>query len=82
MTKADFLQKKLAIDKIAVGYNYSSKGNDLKSGRVSYSDETSMVRIDVYLSKNTVSILSKGDEPRHLKNQTQTQIENIFKNPY
>lgn len=82
MTKADFIKKKLPIDRIAVGYNYTSASSDLKSGRVSYNDITSMVRIDVYLTKNTVSILSKGDTPRHFKNQTLNQIEKIFRNPY
>lgn len=82
MEKQDFITRKLALEKVAVLYNYSCIQSEVKTGKVSYKDETGMVRIDVYLTKNTVTVLTKGQQPKYLKNQTHQQIENIFKNPY
>lgn len=82
MEVAEFRKKMALIELIAVKYMWIYTSNDLQTFRVSYSDELSIWRIDIYLSKMTVCLLPKGAKPKYFKRQNLERIEDIFKNPY
>jgi hypothetical protein len=82
MEKKDFTNKKKLIDTIASKYKWTSISNDSNTGRLSYNDELSVYRVDIYTSKMTVCILPSGDKPIYRKRQNLEMIDTIFKNPY
>ncbi|HAH24922.1 MAG TPA: hypothetical protein DCL77_14410 [Prolixibacteraceae bacterium] len=82
MDKEDYRKKKLEIDTIAARYMWSVVSNDEKSGRLSYQDELSVYKVDVFTSKMTVCILPKGGQPVYLKRQNMVMVDKVLKNPY
>jgi hypothetical protein len=82
MAITDFISKKKLIDPIAGKYKWTSISFDSSTGRLSYKDELSVYRIDIYTSKMTVCILPAGDKPIYKKRQNLEMIESVFKNPY
>jgi hypothetical protein len=82
MDITDFKTKKKLIDSVASKYNWNNISNDSNCGRLSYMDELSVYRIDIYTSKMTVCILPAGDKPIYKKRQNIEMIEKVFKNPY
>ena len=82
MDISDFRNKKQRIDKFATVYLWSALPHDEANGRISYVDELSVYRIDIYTSRMTVCILPKGGKPTYKKRQSYEMIELIFKNPF
>ena len=82
MEKSEFKNKFNLIEKISIKYKWTYISSDLKTFRVSYKDEWSMYRIDIYLSKMTVCLLPAGDKPVYYKRQNLEMIEAIFKQPH
>lgn len=82
MERAEFKRKIALIEPIAAKYKWTYSGNDIKTFRISYADELSIWRIDIYLSKMTVCMLPKGGNPKYFKRQNLEKIEQIFRNPY
>ena len=82
MEKSEFKKKLGLIEKIAQKHKWTYVSNDLNTFRVSYKDELSIYRIDIYLSKMTVCLLPAGDKPVYFKRQNLEMIEAIFKQPH
>ena len=82
MNRNEFNKKKKEIDLIATEFNWIAISNDPECGRLSYSDELSIYRIDIYTSKMTVCILPKGSKAIYKKRLPYQKIKKIFQNPY
>lgn len=82
MDKIEFQTKKAEVESFATKYNWSFSNMNFENKRVSYEDETSYCRIDIFLSKMTIMITKKGHKPVVLKKQSMKQLEDIFRNPY
>lgn len=70
------------VEKIALKHNWRMHSTDSKTYRVSYKDELSIYRVDVYLSKMTVCLLPVGDNGIYFKRQNLELIEAILKSPH
>lgn len=82
MDKSEFKKKLGLIEKIAQKHRWTYVSNDLNTFRISYKDELSIYRIDIYLSKMTVCLSPAGDKPVYFKRQNFEMIEAIFKQPH
>jgi hypothetical protein len=82
MNTKDFKTKLKLITDISRKYEWHLVSTDVNSGRISFTDELSIFRIDIYTSKMTVCFLPKGDKPKFFKRQSLQMIDNIFKNPF
>ncbi len=82
MDATDFESKGLELLVFAEQFKWICVSSDGHSCRVSFVDETRMIRVDIYTSKMTVCMVRKGEKPRYFKNQTLDQIKQLFKNPY
>lgn len=82
MNNDDFKNKLKLISEISSRYKWELVSTDINCGRISFSDELSIFRIDIYTSKMTVCFLPKGAKPVFFKRQSLQMIENIFKNPF
>lgn len=81
MDKQEFSKKLGLIEKLATKHKWTYVSNDLKTFRISYKDELSIYRIDIYLTKMTVCLLPAGLSPVYYKRQNLEMLEAIFKNP-
>lgn len=82
MTTEEFKKKSKLIGEIAKKYDWRSHSEDSATYRVSYKDELSIYRIDIYLSRMTVCLLPVGDKGSFFKRQNLKMIEAIFKDPH
>ena len=82
MDKIEFQTKKAEVENLATKYNWRFSNMHFENKRVSFEDETSYCRVDIFLSKMTIMITKKGQKPEVLKNQSMKQLEDNFKNPY
>lgn len=82
MNKADYIEKRKQLSQLAIRYMWNAAGTDENCGRVSFTDDLAVYRIDIYTSKMTVCILPQKGKPTFLKRQSIAQIEEIMKNPY
>lgn len=82
MEKAEFQKKLAKINKIASKFKWTYVSNDMNNYRVSFKDELSIYRVDIYLSKMTVCLLPAGEKPVYFKRQNLEMLEGIFKQPH
>lgn len=82
MTRQEFKEKLKKVEKLAKKYNWRYDSQDSSTYRVSFKDELSIYRIDIYLSKMTVGLLPVGDKPIFYKRQNLEMIEMILKHPH
>lgn len=82
MTKSEFQNKLAKVNNIANKYRWTYVSKDQKTFRISFKDELSIHRVDIYLSRMTVCLLPVGGKPVYLKRQNLEMIEGLFKNPF
>lgn len=81
MQKSEFKNKIGQISNIAVKYKWSYVSSDFKTFRLSFKDNYSLYRLDIYLSKMTVCLIPVGGKPVYLKHQDLVMLEDIFEDP-
>lgn len=78
----DFRRKKKLVEEVAKKHCWLYYSTDSKTYRISFKDNLSIYRIDIYLSKMTVVLLPSGDTPTYHKRQNIEMIDAIMKEPY
>lgn len=77
----DNIQKKKELISLAKKYNWRLDSEDKNNGRISFKDELSIYRMDIYLSKMTVGLLPIGDKPIWFKRRNMKMIEEMLSQP-
>lgn len=82
MTRAEFKRKLQILEAIAASYKWAYVSNDFNTGRVTFKDQYSVYRMDVYTTKMTVCLMVPGNASVYLKKQTLESITNVFCSPH
>lgn len=82
MDATDFKNKLEQLTAISKKHGWQILSTDAKCGRVSFKDDLSIFRVDIYTSKMTVCLLPSGDKPVYLKRQNFDTISKLLANPY